>query len=1592
MKKNYPKSSIQNFIRKSILRTKCKKFLIFIFVFLSSLNSYSQCNVEIPTPFISDNFDILSTSSSTSGLCLVGCGITDEGNLIDTSLDNFATVSFGLGIGAVHKLTVTDGNTVYPLGTFAGFKIGPSGGLLSLDLLSAITVNTYNSGVLKESVSASSLLSLSLVSSPGNYVVGFNTSQSFDAIELVFDGTITLLSSTNVYYAVVRQYCAGPSLECNVATTMSLPTYPVIIDTDNTGLSGVSVGSIDNTNNVISSSTTDFATIDLTLGLLASGSIAVKDQITDYPIGNYAGFEIENSNLVDLSALGNITVSTYMDGVFQEQFSGNNLIVNGTLLNASGRYKVGFVTTKAFDEVQFSINQILGASLGVTKVYGAIFENFCAGSDLQCNTQTAVTAPDFPVFINGQNTGINGIACLLCNVINQDNLIDADDSNYAQVDLTTAVGASGSVSVKDQITDYPVGTFAGYTIENPALLSVDALDAIRVTTYLNGVQQETKTGNGALVSVGTDLLVGTSKQTIGFITTLPFDEVKLTLTNLVSVDLGIVKVYQAIFQKLCEPVVECYQSYDWTNPDFPVTVNGANSGIEGVACVACGVNDANNLITADDTDFAQITLTAGVLASGSVSVKEELYTYPKGTFAGFKIRDLNALVQLDLFSSLTIYTYNDGVLQESKSGGDLIDLTLLGGPLFGSGAGYYEVGFHVTLPFDEIKLGVNSIASVVNTINVFGAFVNTSNSDGTGTTGSLLCDNSSISITKEGIYVDNNSDGIVNVGDTIEYTFDVTNTGDTTLTNVIVTDDKATVSGTPIPVLLPGEHDNTSYTAVYYIQQSDIDSGVVFNLAIAKGTTLIGEEVTANSTDPTPCASCPVDPTCPTCTATPLTQSPSLAFVKTAVYNGDPSKAQVGDIITYTFTVTNTGNVTVDNIKINDAQLGVTDLAITPSSLAPSSSGVVTKDYAITQGDIDAGKVTNTAIAKGQDPEGNDVQDTSGTAVDNDTNTVTTLPQSPSLAFVKTAVYNGDPSKAQVGDIITYTFTVTNTGNVTVANIKINDAQLGVTDLAITPSSLAPSSSGVATKDYAITQGDIDAGKVTNTAIAKGQDPEGNDVQDTSGTAVDNDANTVTTLPESSSIAMVKTSSLPTFVGVGGIIIYTFSVTNTGNTTIKNIVVTDPLPGLNMVNNTIVSLAPGVSDNSITGIYIVTQSDMDANKVVNSALAVGKDPDGNNVSDISGTTITNDNQTETPLVQNPSISLIKEGIYEDTNEDGVTSVGDKVKYTFLIENTGNAILYTVNLIDDTATVLGTPVVTLGVGESNSTAFTAEYVITQEDINLGVVYNLAVVTANTSLGVNVTNTSVDPTPCMTCPINLECPTCTMTELIQSPKLALIKEGIFEDTNGDGQAQIGETIRYNFTVMNVGNVPLTNVWIEDSMIGFGTANGSVDLPIGATDNSTFYGIYTITQQDIIAGFVTNQAKATGTSVLGVEIQDLSDDTNPLEDDATVLALNGCILQVFNAVSPDGDGHNDYLRIGGIDCYPNNTVQIFDRWGVKVFDLSGYDNNLKAFKGMSEGRVTFNQSEGLPSGTYFYFIQYVDKNGIGFNKSGYLHLIKE
>ena len=99
----------------------------------------------------------------------------------------------------------------------------------------------------------------------------------------------------------------------------------------------------------------------------------------------------------------------------------------------------------------------------------------------------------------------------------------------------------------------------------------------------------------------------------------------------------------------------------------------------------------------------------------------------------------------------------------------------------------------------------------------------------------------------------------------------------------------------------------------------------------------------------------------------------------------------------------------------------------------------------------------------------------------------------------------------------------------------------------------------------------------------------------------------------------------------------------------------------------------------------------------------------------------------------------------------------------------------------------------------------------------------------------------------------------------------------------------------------------------------------------------------------------------------------------------------LIAYNGVSVNGSEKNNHFHIAGIEAYPDNTVRIYNRWGVKVFEVQHYDNVRNVFRGISEGRVTVEATDKLPQGTYYYVIEYVDENNQKQTMVGWLYLKK-
>ncbi|UPQ78268.1 gliding motility-associated C-terminal domain-containing protein [Flavobacterium azooxidireducens] len=851
----------------------------------------------------------------------------------------------------------------------------------------------------------------------------------------------------------------------------------------------------------------------------------------------------------------------------------------------------------------------------------------------------------------------------------------------------------------------------------------------------------------------------------------------------------------------------------------------------------------------------------------------------------------------------------------------------------------------------------------------------------------------SIQITKDGTYFDADANGVTNVGDEVRYTFVVTNTGNVPLTNIIVTDNNAVVSGGPIDLGV-GQSDNTTFTAVHVITQADIDAGYVYNLAIATGQDPDGEDVTDTSTDPTPCATCPVDPGCPDCTITPI-NAPSIQITKDGTYfDADANGVtNVGDEVRYTFVVTNTGNVPLTNIIVSDNNAVVSGGPI-DLGVGQSDNTTFTAVHVITQADIDAGYVYNLAIATGQDPDGEDVTDTSTDPtpcatcpVDPGCPDCTITPiNAPSIQITKDGTYfDADANGVtNVGDEVRYTFVVTNTGNVPLTNIIVTDNNAvvsgGPIDLGV-----GQSDNTTFTAVHVITQADIDAGYVYNLAIATGQDPDGEDVTDTSTDPtpcatcpVDPGCPDCTITPiNAPSIQITKDGTYfdadaNGVTNVGDEVRYTFVVTNTGNVPLTNIIVSD--------NNAVVSGGPidlgvGQSDNTtFTAVHVITQADIDAGYVYNLAIATGQDPDGEDVTDTSTdptpcATCPVDpgcpDCTITPI-NAPSIQITKDGTYFDADANGVTNVGDEVRYTFVVTNTGNVPLTNIIVTDNNAVVSGGPI-DLGVGQSDNTTFTAVHVITQADIDAGYVYNLAIATGQDPDGEDVTDTSTDPTPCATCPVDPGCPDCTITP-INAPSIQITKDGTYFDADANGVTNVGDEVRYTFVVTNTGNVPLTNIIVSDNNAV--VSGGPIDLGVGQSDNTTFTAVHVITQADIDAGYVYNLAIATGQDPDGEDVTDTSTDPTPC---ATCPVDPGCpdctITPIINAVDDvvSSSVCDQKQIVGNIlsnDLLGSELVNTSTDSQVVLTILEGNNPNITI---ASNGDITI--LAGIEAGTYVY-----------------------
>ena len=465
------------------------------------------------------------------------------------------------------------------------------------------------------------------------------------------------------------------------------------------------------------------------------------------------------------------------------------------------------------------------------------------------------------------------------------------------------------------------------------------------------------------------------------------------------------------------------------------------------------------------------------------------------------------------------------------------------------------------------------------------------------------------------------------VGDDITYEITIENTGDEMLDTIVVTD---TVNGnSPVDIsslfvdsLAPGASDTQEY--VYNADGTEPDPLPNSATVTANGAT---SDKAVTDTD-----SCSTD----------ITHVPEITVVKEC-----PPSAPFGDDVTFTITVTNTGNEPLKNVSVTDALLGG-DITAAFSIPNPMPVDVdYSHEFTYTPG-ANEDPVKNSVTASGTGTDSN-VTDTDTSACETD------ITHAPALKVTKEC-----PQTVPFGEDITYTITVTNTGNEALEGVTVNDTLLGdITDQFDFDFSGSFGVGEVATATVTYSPG-ADEDPVDNTVTAAGTGAD-------SGVEASHEASCRTDVLHPA-INIVKDG--PGLVHVGDTITYSFTVTNPGELELFDVVLSDPICDAGTI------LAGGDVDSSLavgevwhfSCTHLVTDTDPDP--LPNTATITGDTTEGEGGQPVSDT---DDHVVD---IIHPGISIVK------TVDEEVVPIGTTVTFTYVITNTGDTTLYNVSVDDD----------------------------------------------------------------------------------------------------------------------------------------------------------------------------------------------------------------------------------------------------------------------------------------------------------------------
>ncbi|MBN7799217.1 DUF11 domain-containing protein [Algoriphagus aestuariicola] len=648
----------------------------------------------------------------------------------------------------------------------------------------------------------------------------------------------------------------------------------------------------------------------------------------------------------------------------------------------------------------------------------------------------------------------------------------------------------------------------------------------------------------------------------------------------------------------------------------------------------------------------------------------------------------------------------------------------------------------------------------------------------------------------------------VNAGEVVTYTFEVSNVGNVTLTGVLLSDPLIPYNQS-IGTMAPG--DSQTFTATYTLTQADIDNRILINTAAVTGTA--PDNSTATATDRAVIA------------------SQDFGAIEVDKVSLDQVYSTVGEQLEYEITVTNIGNVTLNNVVLTDDLTGLTQSV---GTMAPGASSVYTTTYVVTQQDLDSGLITNEATATGVEAT------PQATPVSDKDNAVSVARRQPGIKLNK---QSSTASYAQPGDVIDYTLTVTNIGNVTLDNIVLDDQLTGITQVAL--NDLLPGASTVIATSYTVTQADLDAGTVDNTASVSGQGPGGR-------TVASKDSESVPGV-RAGGIQLIKTATPKLYIQAGQVINYTLEVTNTGNLTLDNVTVTDPLTG---TNTNLGTLAPGAMT-VVPATYTIVQSDVDNGTVTNTATAEGTDPFNTTLGTMDSEVVRAIGVSRLQLIKSADVATYDQA-------------GDVINYTLTVTNAGNETLDNVILTDPLTGLnqsIGTMIPAQVITETES------YTVNQSDIDNGAVVNVATVTATDANNTDLSDTA----------------TATVTA-VQTSGIELTKTADVAIYN-----QVGDVITYTLTVSNTGNETLENVTLTDPLTGLNQSIGTMIPAQVITETES----YTVNQSDIDNGAVVNVATVTATDANNTDLSDTASATVTAVQTSGIELTKTADVAIYNQV---------------------------------------------------------------------------------------------